>query len=37
MHPPGGSAALDLCYVACGRLDGYWEWQLGPWDTAPAD
>jgi myo-inositol-1(or 4)-monophosphatase len=29
-----GSAALDLCYVACGRLDGYWEWQLGPWDTA---
>ena len=29
-----GSAALDLCYVACGRLDGYWEQQLSPWDTA---
>jgi myo-inositol-1(or 4)-monophosphatase len=29
-----GSAALDLCYVGCGRLDGFWEWQLGPWDTA---
>jgi myo-inositol-1(or 4)-monophosphatase len=29
-----GSAALDLCYVACGRLDVYWEWHLGPWDTA---
>ena len=29
-----GSAALDLCYVACGRLDVYWEWQLAPWDTA---
>jgi myo-inositol-1(or 4)-monophosphatase len=29
-----GSAALDLCYVACGRYDGYWEFNLNPWDTA---
>lgn len=29
-----GSAALDLCYVACGRLDGFWEFNLHPWDTA---
>ncbi len=29
-----GSAALDLCYVACGRLDGFWEWKLKPWDIA---
>ena len=29
-----GSAALDLCYVACGRLDGFWEMHLKPWDTA---
>jgi len=29
-----GSAALDLCYVACGRFDGYWEQNLHPWDTA---
>jgi myo-inositol-1(or 4)-monophosphatase len=29
-----GSAALDLCYVACGRFDGYWEENLNPWDTA---
>lgn len=29
-----GSAALDLCWVAAGRLDGYWEWRLGPWDMA---
>jgi len=29
-----GSAALDLCYVACGRFDGFWEWRLHPWDTA---
>lgn len=28
-----GSAALDLCYVAAGRLDGYWESKLKPWDT----
>ncbi len=29
-----GSAALDLCYVACGRLDGYWEFKLNAWDKA---
>lgn len=29
-----GSAALDLAYVACGRLDGYWEIGLQPWDVA---
>lgn len=29
-----GSAAIDLCYVAAGRLDGFWEMQLGPWDIA---
>ena len=29
-----GSAALDLCYVAAGRLDGYWELKLQPWDVA---
>jgi myo-inositol-1(or 4)-monophosphatase len=29
-----GSAALDLCYVACGRLDGFWELKLFPWDLA---
>src|SRR5712692_7777722 len=29
-----GSAALDMCYVACGRLDGFWEFNLSPWDTA---
>ena len=29
-----GSAALDLCYLACGRFDGYWEVGLKPWDTA---
>ena len=29
-----GSAALDLCYVAAGRYDGYWEIGLNPWDTA---
>jgi myo-inositol-1(or 4)-monophosphatase len=28
-----GSAALDLCYVAAGRLDGFWEAFLKPWDT----
>jgi myo-inositol-1(or 4)-monophosphatase len=28
-----GSAALDLCYVAAGRMDGFWEAQLNPWDT----
>jgi len=30
----GGSAALDLAYVACGRLDGFWEEHLKPWDMA---
>jgi myo-inositol-1(or 4)-monophosphatase len=30
----GGSAALDLSYVACGRLDGFWEFGLKPWDMA---
>jgi myo-inositol-1(or 4)-monophosphatase len=29
-----GSAALDLCFVACGRFDGFWEEDLHPWDTA---
>jgi myo-inositol-1(or 4)-monophosphatase len=30
----GGSASMDLAYVACGRLDGYWERGLSPWDIA---
>jgi len=30
----GGSAALDLCYVAAGRFDGFWEESLSPWDMA---
>ncbi len=30
----GGSAALDLCYLACGRFDGFWELKLHPWDVA---
>lgn len=29
-----GSAALDLCYVACGRYEGFWEQALSPWDMA---
>jgi myo-inositol-1(or 4)-monophosphatase len=29
-----GSAAIDLCYVAAGRFDGFWEEELKPWDTA---
>jgi myo-inositol-1(or 4)-monophosphatase len=29
-----GSAALNLCYVACGRFDGLWEARLSPWDLA---
>jgi myo-inositol-1(or 4)-monophosphatase len=29
-----GSAALDLCYLACGRFEGFWEQNLSPWDTA---
>ncbi|HNV85830.1 MAG TPA: inositol monophosphatase family protein [Candidatus Omnitrophota bacterium] len=31
-----GSAALDLCYIASGRFDGFWEMKLSPWDTAAA-
>jgi len=31
-----GAAALDLCYVACGRLDGFWELALNAWDVAAA-
>jgi myo-inositol-1(or 4)-monophosphatase len=31
-----GSAALDLCYVACGRFDGFWEAGLKVWDSAAA-
>ena len=31
-----GAAALDLCHVACGRIDGYWEINLFPWDAAAA-
>ena len=30
----GGSAAIDLAHVAAGKLDGYWEFKLRPWDTA---
>jgi myo-inositol-1(or 4)-monophosphatase len=29
-----GSAAIDLCYVACGRFDAFWEMELKPWDMA---
>ena len=29
-----GSAALDLCYVAAGRFEGFWEFKLSPWDVA---
>ena len=31
-----GSAALDLCYLASGRFDGFWEMKLKPWDVAAA-
>jgi myo-inositol-1(or 4)-monophosphatase len=31
-----GSAAIDLCWLACGRIDGFWEFYLHPWDTAAA-
>ncbi len=31
-----GSAAIDLCWVAAGRMDGFWEEQLNPWDTRAA-
>lgn len=30
----GGSAAIDLSYTACGRLDAFWEFGLNPWDLA---
>ena len=33
-HRRDGSAALDFCYLACGRLDGFWEFFLKPWDGA---
>ena len=29
-----GSAALDLCWTACGRFDGFWEYNLNPWDVS---
>src|SRR5690606_5063436 len=29
-----GRAAIDLCWVACGRFDGFWEYNLNPWDIA---
>jgi myo-inositol-1(or 4)-monophosphatase len=29
-----GSAALDMCWLACGRADGYWEMHLNPWDVS---
>lgn len=32
-----GSAALDLCYTACGCFDGFWEFQLSPWDIAAGE
>ena len=31
-----GSAAIDLCWVAAGRMDGFWEERLQPWDTRAA-
>jgi myo-inositol-1(or 4)-monophosphatase len=31
-----GSAALDMCWVACGRFDGYFEYRLSPWDFSAA-
>jgi len=31
-----GSASLDMCYIACGRLDGFWELNLSPWDVTAA-
>jgi len=32
-----GSAAMDLCFIACGRFDGFWEQNLKPWDTAAGE
>jgi myo-inositol-1(or 4)-monophosphatase len=29
-----GAAAIDLAYVACGRYEGYWEFNIQPWDIA---
>ena len=29
-----GAASIDLCHVACGKVDGFWEYDLHPWDTA---
>lgn len=29
-----GAASIDLCHVACGSIDGFWEFDLKPWDTA---
>jgi myo-inositol-1(or 4)-monophosphatase len=29
-----GSAALDICWTACGRFDAFWEYNLNPWDVA---
>jgi len=29
-----GSAAIDLCYLACGRFEAFWEYGLHPWDVA---
>ena len=29
-----GAAAIDICHVACGNVDGYWEYDLKPWDMA---
>ena len=31
-----GAAAIDLCYVACGRIDGFFEYNLQAWDCAAA-
>jgi myo-inositol-1(or 4)-monophosphatase len=33
----GGSAALDMAYVAAGRFDGYWERGVKPWDIAAGE
>jgi myo-inositol-1(or 4)-monophosphatase len=32
-----GSAAIDLCWMAAGRFDGFWEFNLSPWDTAAGE
>ena len=34
MRPPVSEPSLDLCWVAAGRLDGFWELKLKPWDVA---